>query len=259
MTSLAEFDVRRRRAGRGRWPEPRLRVALRAGRARPAPRHRPRDLRRGEDAQGRRRRSAFTPANGAVYPRGRFGESLRQIAQLIRADVGARGRVRRRRRLGHARGAGQRARPAGDAAQGVRRRLAAFDRDLGDRMRDVVVLTMSEFGRTVRENGNRGTDHGHGTAMFVMGGGVQRRAGLRPLARASRASSCYEGRDLAVTTDFREPVRRGRRAPPRHAGVSPTLPRLVRACSPARLGIEQPGSAGSRRTGTSSGAARPAR
>jgi uncharacterized protein (DUF1501 family) len=81
--------------------------------------------------------------------------------------------------------------------------LAAFATDLGERMRDVCVLTMSEFGRTVRENGNGGTDHGHGTSMLVMGGSVRgkrvvgRWPGLDPAER-------FEGRDVAVTTDFRD-------------------------------------------------------
>ena len=80
--------------------------------------------------------------------------------------------------------------------------LAAFAQDLGDRLADVTLLTMSEFGRTVSENGNRGTDHGHGTAMLVLGGAVRggrvygRWPGLGPGAR-------FEGRDLAVTTDLR--------------------------------------------------------
>ncbi|HZI84864.1 MAG TPA: DUF1501 domain-containing protein, partial [Casimicrobiaceae bacterium] len=80
--------------------------------------------------------------------------------------------------------------------------LAAFAQDLGDRLGDVVVLTMSEFGRTVAENGNRGTDHGHATAMLLVGGGVRggRVYGRWPgLAR----EQLYEGRDLTVTTDFR--------------------------------------------------------
>ena len=70
-------------------------------------------------------------------------------------------------------------------------------------MRDVVVLTMSEFGRTIRENGNVGTDHGHATAMFALGGPVNggkvlgKWPGLDPATR-------FEGRDLAVTTDFRD-------------------------------------------------------
>ena len=143
------------------------------------------------------------PANGAQYPRGRFGESLRQIAQLIRADVGlevtfadtggwdthaAQGAER-----------GQLANRLTDFAQG----LAALDRDLGDRMADVVVLTMSEFGRTVRENGNRGTDHGHATAMLVLGGPVR---GGKVYGRwpGLRRDQLFEGRDLAVTTDFRD-------------------------------------------------------
>ena len=80
--------------------------------------------------------------------------------------------------------------------------IAALVRDLGDRMNDVMILTMSEFGRTVAENGNRGTDHGHGNAMMMIGGGVRggKVYGKWPgLAREQR----YEGRDLAVTTDFR--------------------------------------------------------
>jgi uncharacterized protein (DUF1501 family) len=144
----------------------------------------------------------FAPANGAEYPRGRFGESLRQIAQLIRADVGL--------RIAFADVDGWDTHVAQGADQGQlanRLRefgaaLAAFTRDLGDRMSEVVVLTMSEFGRTVAENGNRGTDHGHATAMFVLGGAVRggrvygRWPGLAPEQR-------FEGRDLAVTTDFR--------------------------------------------------------
>ena len=82
------------------------------------------------------------------------------------------------------------------------RGIAALVRDLGDRMSDVMVLTMSEFGRAVAENGSRGTDHGHGNAMMVIGGSVRggkvygRWPGLEPEQR-------YEGRDLSVTTDFR--------------------------------------------------------
>ena len=81
--------------------------------------------------------------------------------------------------------------------------LAAFSKDLGDRMEDITVVTMSEFGRTAHENGNRGTDHGHANVMFVLGGPVKggkvygRWPGLQP-------GQLYEGRDLAVTTDFRQ-------------------------------------------------------
>jgi uncharacterized protein (DUF1501 family) len=80
--------------------------------------------------------------------------------------------------------------------------IAALVADLGDRMGDVVILTMSEFGRMARENGNGGTDHGHAGAMFVIGGSVRggKVHGRWPgLAR----EQLYEGRDLALTTDFR--------------------------------------------------------
>jgi uncharacterized protein (DUF1501 family) len=87
-------------------------------------------------------------------------------------------------------------------------------------MAEIVVVTMSEFGRTVRENGNRGTDHGHATAMLVLGGPVKggRVAGRWPgLAR----EQLFEGRDLAVTTDFRNLF--GEIAD-RHLGVPATAP-----------------------------------
>jgi uncharacterized protein (DUF1501 family) len=81
--------------------------------------------------------------------------------------------------------------------------LAALDRDLGDRMGEVVVLTMSEFGRRVQENGNGGTDHGHGTAMIALGGNIRggHMVGRWPgLAK----EQLFDGRDLQVTTDFRQ-------------------------------------------------------
>jgi uncharacterized protein (DUF1501 family) len=146
--------------------------------------------------------SRLAPAHDAEYPRSRLGESLRQIAQLIRADVGL--EVAFTDADGWDTHVGQGA-EQGQLANRLRdfgAALAAFAQDLGDRMADVVVLTMSEFGRTVAENGNRGTDHGHATAMLLLGGGVKggRVHGRWPgLAR----ERLYEGRDLAVTTDFR--------------------------------------------------------
>jgi len=140
--------------------------------------------------------------NGAEYPRGRFGEAMRQIAQLIKANIGL--EVAFADMQGWDTHVGQGA-EQGQLAERLREfggTLAAFAQDLGDRMADVVVLTMSEFGRTVGENGNRGTDHGHATAMLVLGGGVRggRVHGRWPgLAR----ERLFEGRDLAVTTDFR--------------------------------------------------------
>jgi uncharacterized protein (DUF1501 family) len=146
--------------------------------------------------------SRLAAANGAQYPRGPFGESMRQIAQLIRADVGL--------EIAFADMGGFDTHAAQGAELGLLARrltvfgatLAAFARDLGDRWNDVVVLTMSEFGRTVAENGAAGTDHGHATAMLVLGGRVRGGTvyGRWPgLAR----EQLFDGRDLAVTTDFR--------------------------------------------------------
>ena len=144
----------------------------------------------------------YQPASGVQYPRGRFGDSLKQIAQLIKADVGLEiafldsGGWDTHAVQGNAQG--QLANRLRELADG----LAAFDRDLGNRMADVVVLTMSEFGRTVQENGNRGTDHGHATAMLVLGGSVKGGKVYGKWPGISRAQ-LFEGRDLEVTTDFR--------------------------------------------------------
>ena len=163
---------------------------------------------------------SLVPANGAQYPRGRFGESLKQIAQLVRADVGVEvafadlGGWDTHVSQGNERGA--LATRLAEFAQA----LAALDRDLGDRMEDVVVLTMSEFGRQVRENGNRGTDHGHATAMLALGGRVR---GGQVLGRwpGLQRDQLFEGRDLAITTDFRHLFAEVAR---RHLGVPAAAP-----------------------------------
>ena len=81
--------------------------------------------------------------------------------------------------------------------------IAAFRQDLGDHMADVVVVTMSEFGRAVRENGSRGTDHGHGNAMLVLGGNIKGGKVYGKWPGLDR-DQLYQGRDLAITTDFRD-------------------------------------------------------
>jgi uncharacterized protein (DUF1501 family) len=144
----------------------------------------------------------YQPEHGAQYPASQLGQRLRQIAQLIKAGVGLEvafadvGGWDTHVNQGGA--TGQLANRLGDLA----RSIAAFTTDLGDRMEDVVVLTMSEFGRTARQNGTGGTDHGHAGSMFVIGGGARggrvhgKWPGLAP-------EQLYEGRDLALTTDFR--------------------------------------------------------
>ena len=145
----------------------------------------------------------YEPEHGADYPRTPFGQALKQIAQLTKADVGLEvafadvGGWDTHVNQGSAQG--QLANRLDDFA----RAIAALAIDLGDRMDDTVVVTMSEFGRAVRENGNRGTDHGHANAMMIVGGRVRggRVYGRWPGLSVDRR---YDGRDLAVTTDFRD-------------------------------------------------------
>lgn len=145
----------------------------------------------------------YQPAQGVNYPRTPYGQALRQTAQLIKTDIGLEVACMdiegwdTHANQGASRG--QLANHLQELSQG----LAAFYRDLGDRMGRVVVLTMTEFGRMLRENGSGGTDHGHASCLFVVGGPVKggqvygRWPGLAP-------EQLYEGRDLALTTDFRD-------------------------------------------------------
>ncbi len=146
--------------------------------------------------------SNYVPGNGAKYPRGRFGDSLQGLAQLIKSNVGL--------EIGFAEAGGWDTHVNQGASQGQLARkltelgegLSALYYDLGDRMSDVTILTMSEFGRTARQNGDGGTDHGHGTCFLTLGGNVNggkvlgKWPGLAP-------EQLHDGRDLAVTTDFR--------------------------------------------------------
>jgi uncharacterized protein (DUF1501 family) len=146
--------------------------------------------------------SKYTPAPGADYPRGRFGESLKQLAQLIKANLGVQVAFADIGGWDHHVNEGSTQGQIANVLRDFSQSLSAFWADLGDLAEDTVVITMSEFGRTARENGNRGTDHGHANVMFVMGGPVK---GGRVYGRwpGLGQSQLYEGRDLAVTTDFR--------------------------------------------------------
>ena len=144
----------------------------------------------------------YAAANGAEYPRSPFGDALRQIAQLIKADVGLEVAFAESGNWDHHANEGAAVGVLANRLDDLSRGIAALVRDLGDRMQDVVVMTMSEFGRAVTENGSRGTDHGHGNAMMILGGAVRggKVYGRWPgLAREQR----HDGRDLAITTDFR--------------------------------------------------------
>jgi uncharacterized protein (DUF1501 family) len=166
----------------------------------------------------------YKPENGAQYPRTPFGNSVLQIAQLIKAGVGLEVAFTDLEgwdthfNQGNARG--QLANLLRQFSAGI----AALYQDLGQRMDDVVVLTMSEFGRTVSENGTRGTDHGHANAMFVMGNGVR---GGKVYGRwpGLKNDQLYDGRDLALTTDFRDVFAE---VATRHLGLTKTDPLFPR-------------------------------
>jgi uncharacterized protein (DUF1501 family) len=149
--------------------------------------------------------SKYPPENGADYPKNPIGQRLQQIGVMIKANIGVEvmfldcGGWDNHVNEGGTQG--QLANLLKDLGQS----LAAFHQDMGDRMADIVVVTMSEFGRTAKENGNRGTDHGHANCMFVMGGDVKggRVYGKWPGLGEHQLN---EGRDLALTTDFRTVV-----------------------------------------------------
>jgi uncharacterized protein (DUF1501 family) len=147
--------------------------------------------------------SRIQSENGAKYPNGPLAKSLKQIAQLIKSNVGL--EVAFADVGGWDTHAGQGG-EQGQLANNLRNfsdSIAAFVQDLGSRMSDVLLVTMSEFGRTVRENGNRGTDHGHATVMMALGGGVK---GGKVYGKWPGLASgqLFENRDVAVTTDFRD-------------------------------------------------------
>src|SRR5438309_5969933 len=144
----------------------------------------------------------YRPENGADYGKSRLGQSLQQIGQLLKADIGTEvlfvdcGGWDNHVNEGGAQG------QLSNWLRALGQGMSAFRQDMGDRMQNIVFVTMSEFGRTARENGNRGTDHGHANCMFVTGGDVKggKVYGHWPGLNEGQLN---EGRDLALTTDFR--------------------------------------------------------
>jgi uncharacterized protein (DUF1501 family) len=130
---------------------------------------------------------------------GDLGRSLQQLARLIKADAGVEAAFAEIDGWDHH---GNENQQLSNMLRQFSSALAAFSQDMGDRMEDIVLVTMSEFGRTVEENGNAGTDHGHGSLMMVLGGPVRggKVYGQWP---GLEKEQLFEGRDLAVTTDYR--------------------------------------------------------
>jgi uncharacterized protein (DUF1501 family) len=145
----------------------------------------------------------YRPGSGIEYPRSPFGQAVQEIARIAKADVGLEVAFAESAGWDHHVNEGSVDGQLAGRLDDLSRGIAALAADLGDRMADTIILTMSEFGRAAAENGNAGTDHGHGNAMMIAGGPVKGGAvygkwpGLRPEQR-------FEGRDLAVTTDFRD-------------------------------------------------------
>ncbi len=144
----------------------------------------------------------YRPAAGAVYPVSPLGNSLKQIAQLIKLDVGT--------EIAFAECGGwdthfNQGTEAGTFARNVEdlsNSIAAFWTDLGQLQDDVEVMTMTEFGRTVHQNGSNGTDHGRGSCMFILGNSV---AGGKVHGKMPELAieNLEDRRDVPVTTDFR--------------------------------------------------------
>jgi len=162
-------------------------------------------------------------AEAAGYPKGGLGRDLFELGRLLKADVGV--------RLGFVEAGGWDTHSDQGASEGrlaqrlgeLGGALAAFRKDLGPRAQDTLVVAMTEFGRTVQENGNRGTDHGHGSAMLLLGAGVR---GGRVHGRwpGLAAGELFEGRDLAVTTDYRQVLTEALRGPMGLADLAGVFP-----------------------------------
>jgi uncharacterized protein (DUF1501 family) len=144
----------------------------------------------------------YKPAAGVTYPNGAFGNSLKQVAQLLKANLGVEaafsdiGGWDTHQNQGAANG------QLANRLKEFSESIAAFWKDMGDDSENITLVTMSEFGRTARQNGTGGTDHGHANVMFVLGGQVK---GGKVYGKWPGVSNeqLNEGRDLKVTTDFR--------------------------------------------------------
>jgi uncharacterized protein (DUF1501 family) len=145
----------------------------------------------------------YTPSAGADYPNSEFGNNMKQIAQLLKANLGVEAAFTDVSGWDTHQNQGSVNGQLSNRLKDFSDSVAAFWRDLGDSAANVTLVTMSEFGRTARENGTGGTDHGHANAMFVLGGEVK---GGKVYGRWPGLANeqLNEGRDLALTTDYRQ-------------------------------------------------------
>lgn len=172
------------------------------------------------------------PENGAVYGKGPLARRFQDTARLLRAGVGLEVVATEMggwdTHVAEGGSSGQLALRLRELAEA----LAAFATDLGPLLHDTTVAVMTEFGRTVRENGNRGTDHGTASVMLLLGGGVR---GGRVYAqwRGLEGPGLFEDRDLAIATDVRSVLVEALRATLRPPDMARVFPGFV----PTRLGL----------------------
>jgi uncharacterized protein (DUF1501 family) len=145
----------------------------------------------------------YTPVAGANYPNNEFGNNMKQIAQLLKANLGVEAAFTDVSGWDTHQNQGGVTGQLADRLREFSSAIAAFWLDMGPAAENITLVTMSEFGRTARQNGTGGTDHGHANAMFVLGGHVK---GGKVYGRWPGLANeqLNEGRDLTVTTDFRQ-------------------------------------------------------
>jgi len=145
----------------------------------------------------------YTPLAGANYPNNEFGNNMKQIAQLLKANLGVEAAFTDVSGWDTHQNQGGVTGQLADRLREFSSAIAAFWLDMGPAAENITLVTMSEFGRTARQNGTGGTDHGHANAMFVLGGHVK---GGKVYGRwpGLADEQLNEGRDLTVTTDFRQ-------------------------------------------------------
>jgi uncharacterized protein (DUF1501 family) len=145
----------------------------------------------------------YTPVAGANYPTNEFGNNMKQIAQLLKANLGVEAAFTDVSGWDTHQNQGGVTGQLADRLREFSSAIAAFWLDMGSAAENITLVTMSEFGRTARQNGTGGTDHGHANAMFVLGGHVK---GGKVYGRWPGLANeqLNEGRDLTVITDFRQ-------------------------------------------------------
>jgi len=147
---------------------------------------------------------SYVPENGAVYPGSSYGRRLRETAQLIKSDVGLElvtvdiGGWDTHSGQGGAETGGRQSRRFREFAGGIN----ALYTDLGERMDDVIILTMTEFGRTAKENGSAGTDHGNASAWFMVGRNINN--GIHGAWPGLGSTELARGRFLDFSINYRD-------------------------------------------------------